>query len=349
MKNTDRNLREYDEAIENAYQGLGTVVSVDQLKELLTEYVDKDYGELKTTSDSMRPEYYEKVFIQGEMQVVDASNEFEYHAIGGGFAVKHDDKLYIMPLYDKKGENIHVPLINKIDIERYKLLANNEDPKTYKEYKYLLGKLKNKGYVNSTLVLTDKGKYALEEYDRNKQDLKIPFMFASDKIFRDYNTGQPLPNQDTYKGNVTIVPHENTGSGSCIMYTEIDPETKERSWNPPKIINWELANDNNKTFSYDSELNNKPDVYKYFAGPLKDKDREHRDSWETIKSTTTPTQHTHGDKYAYAIGPFKCKKDAEFYIDNTLFNSPTPILPNKVAKMRKEAKVNKNNSKGNER
>lgn len=104
---SDRNLHEYGEALEAANNGKGVEVTLSQLQRILTKHVAPEYASLSTVIED-KPEYHETIFLHGEMQPTEATNELEYQAIGGGFVVKTGDKLFLMPIYGRD--------YNKIDI-----------------------------------------------------------------------------------------------------------------------------------------------------------------------------------------------------------------------------------------
>lgn len=77
------NLHEYEDAKSDAAKGIGNIVSIHQLRHILIHYVDNEYGNLD-------------------------NKELVYQAVGGGFVIENENKLFMMPLYDKEENKINL-------------------------------------------------------------------------------------------------------------------------------------------------------------------------------------------------------------------------------------------------
>ena len=55
---------------------------------------------------------------------------------------------------------------------------------------------------------------------------------------------------------------------------------------------------------------------------------------ELVVSEAEPTYESHGDTYTFAIGPFTARLDAQYYLDHTLYRSPSPITTDQARTMR---------------
>lgn len=93
-----RNLTEYSAAVEAAKNGKGTEVTLEAARSILIKHVSKEFESLKY------PE------------------EFKCHAEGGGFLVETQNKIFLMPLYDREE--------NKIDISTEELMDTSTRDKT---------------------------------------------------------------------------------------------------------------------------------------------------------------------------------------------------------------------------
>lgn len=115
-KNT-RNLQEYETSVHNAVNGIGAEVSLTELKEILSKYAGEEFDNLSIKPED-KPEFKEAIMQCNKEVTINASNDLEYHAIGGGFATKYNDKLFIHPLYDRDGNKIDItPMLSKpIDV-----------------------------------------------------------------------------------------------------------------------------------------------------------------------------------------------------------------------------------------
>lgn len=67
-----------------------------------------------------------------------------------------------------------------------------------------------------------------------------------------------------------------------------------------------------------------------FAGP-----RICDDQWEVFTHDSTPISESHGDQYAYCVGPFRTLADAQYYVDHELHRTSAVMTPTDTARLRR--------------